>query len=126
MLHQSVSELLRCHLFPSLRPYLRVAHPHCRAVDLERHEELLDGAADLAERRGRLRGRFRCSVRLAGGGEEVELAPELRVPYALWEAVLVKPNSVENLGTPKLKNEIACLAMFPYLLEIILFFAPEI
>ena len=114
MLHRSVSELLRCHIFPSLLPYLRVAHPHCRAVDLERHEELLNGAADLAQRRGRLRGRFRCSVRLAGGGEEVELAPELRVPYALWEAVLVKPNSVQNLGTPKLKKDIACLALFRF------------
>ena len=104
--------------------YLRVAHPHGRAVDLERHEELLNGAADLAQRRSRLRGRFRCSVLLAGGGdgEEVELTPELGVPYALWEAILVKSNGVENLGTPKLKYEIACHTVFLYLLKFVFFF----
>ena len=90
--------------------YLGVAHPHGRAVDLERHEELLDGAAHLAQRwrGGLLHVRLRRSIPLTiGGGEEVELAPELRVPYALREAVLVEPNGVENLGTPQLKNDIS-------------------
>lgn len=89
----------------SFLPYLRVAHPHGRPIDLERHEESLDGAADLAQRRSLLRRRCCCSVLLAGGGEEVELSPELGVPNALREAVLVQPNGVENLSTPKLKHK---------------------